>query len=657
MKAVSKSSGTVRMEKHKTVSYCRQSKEKGRKMKNGYLKINVASVKDNQAAIYFKYNEEAVSILKSAVPGPCRHFCKENRTWTVDIRTIPALVKSFAECSIGGMYYECSPLITIYQKYCEKNGIENDFSRLQGMIPFPQELVSRPKPAEQSCALLDILPEGYDEEGKDSKIPALPEGSSFKPYPHQTAGARILMKNQKFILADTMGLGKTFTAIIAAYNTAGRKLIVTPASLKLNWRNEIIKFGIPESDICVISSRTVHDDIRSSANWVIVNYDGLRCVHREVIVSFWAADFTTVIFDEAHYCKAVNAKGSPGSIRSRLSLEIARSVPNVYLLTGTPITNRTKDIFMLLKMIDSPLSKNWFSFAHRYCGAERNDFGWQFDGATNQEELNGKLGSCLLRRRIENILDMPEKLRSYIPVEADLKEYDSLLKRYLSSGDYEGSSGALAALGAMKQAAAKGKTEKTCALISDLLENGKSVVAYTCYLETAERIYERFSGDSVKITGEVSPEDRQRATEKFQSGEKKVIVCTVSAGGVGLTLTRSDVVVFNDFDYSAALMRQAEDRIWRIGQRNACSIFYVYADKCLLDETLCSMLDTKLSNMGKIIDGREETLVTDEDSSNQLVLLRRLLAMKETARMKKKKSCGNTAGNGIFQTPLLPQCV
>ena len=640
------------MEKHKTVSYCRQSKEKGGKMKNGYLKINVASVKDNQAAIYFKYNEEAVSILKSAVPGTCRHFCKENRTWTVDIRTIPALVKSFAECSIGGMYYECSPLITIYQKYCEKNGIENDFSRLQGMIPFPQELGSRPKPAEQSCSLQDILPEGYDEVGKGCIVPALPEGSSFKPYPHQTAGARILMKNHKFILADTMGLGKTFTAIIAAYNTAGRKLIVTPASLKLNWRNEIMKFGIPESDICVISSRTVHDDIRSSANWVIVNYDGLRCVHREIVVPFWASDFKTVIFDEAHYCKAVNAKGAPGSIRSRLSLEIARSVPNVYLLTGTPITNKTKDIFMLLKMIDSPLSKNWFSFAHRYCGAERNDFGWQFDG-----NLVPRTSNLAPRKNLEDRLS--EALVKGIGdhLEADLKEYDSLLKRYLSSGDYEDSSGALAALGAMKQAAAKGKTEKTCALISDLLENGKSVVAYTCYLETAERIYERFSGDSVIITGEVSPEDRQRAADQFQSGEKKVIVCTVSAGGVGLTLTRSDVVVFNDFDYSAALMRQAEDRIWRIGPRNACSIFYVYADKCLLDETLCSMLNTKLSNMGKIIDGREETLITEADSSNQMVLLRRLLDMKETARMKKKKSCGNTAGNGIFQTPLLPQCV
>ena len=96
------------------------------------------------------------------------------------------------------------------------------------------------------------------------------------------------------------------------------------------------------------------------------------------------------------------------------------------------------------------------------------------------------------------------------------------------------------------------------------------------------------------------------------------------------------MVVFNDFDYSAANMRQAEDRIWRIGQRNACSIFYVYADKCLLDETLCDMLNRKLSNMGKIIDGKEEALVTNEDEDNRAVLLKKLLAMKSTAERKRK---------------------
>ena len=80
-----------------------------------------------------------------------------------------------------------------------------------------------------------------------------------------------------------------------------------------------------------------------------------------------------------------------------------------------------------------------------------------------------------------------------------------------------------------------------------------------------------------------------------------------------MTLTKSDVVVFNDFDYTAANIRQAEDRIWRIGQRNNCSIFFVYADKCMIDESLCEMLDNKLSNMGVIIDGTEDSLITEED--------------------------------------------
>ncbi len=430
-------------------------------MESGYLKINVASVKDNRAAIYFKYNEAAVSILKSAVPQTGRRFCRENKTWDVDIRSFPSLVKMFAECSVGGMYYECSSLITIYQKYCESNGIDNPFSRLEGMIPIQPELFDAKKTEKKPYPMKEVLPSGYKEDPDITGfIPNIPEGSTFKPYPHQVSGAAVLLKNHKYILADTMGLGKTFTAILAAYGTEGRKLIITPASLKLNWRNEIMKFGIPEADICVISSKTVAEDLVKDAEWVIVNYDSLRCVHKEVFVSQWASDFSVVIFDEAHYCKAVNAKGSPGSIRSRLSLEIARSVPNVYLLTGTPITNKTKDIFILLKMVGSPLSKNWFAFANRYCGATRNSFGWEYDGSTNQEELNRRLEDCLLRRRIENILDMPQKLRSYIPVEADLRDYDRLLNKYLTSQGDDDRAQAFAVLGRMKQAVALGKVEK-----------------------------------------------------------------------------------------------------------------------------------------------------------------------------------------------------
>ena len=296
----------------------------------------------------FQYSEEAVSILKSAVPGPARRFCRENRTWDVDIRSFPELVRTFAQYSIGGMYYECSSLINAYVKYCERNGIENDFAKSADPMPLQEELFPPQALPEKPFELKDIVPNDYREiSGPDLPVPVLPAGSGFKPYPHQISGASILLKNRKYILADTMGLGKTFTAILASYNRPGRKLIVTPASLKLNWRNEIVRFGIPESKICVISSKTVKDDLKNDAEWVIVNYDSLRCVHREIPVSHWAESFETAVFDEAHYCKAVNTKGGPGSMRARYSAVISERVPYVYLLTGTPITNKTKDIYML----------------------------------------------------------------------------------------------------------------------------------------------------------------------------------------------------------------------------------------------------------------------------------------------------------------------
>ena len=142
-------------------------------MESGYLKINVASVKDNRAAIYFKYNETAVSILKSAVPGSARRFCRENRTWSVDIRSFPELVKTFTECSIGGMYYECSSLVTVYRKFCEKNGIENDFSRLKGWIPLQPDLFGSGIAMDRTWNAGEILPEEHcpDEENIELKYP------------------------------------------------------------------------------------------------------------------------------------------------------------------------------------------------------------------------------------------------------------------------------------------------------------------------------------------------------------------------------------------------------------------------------------------------------------------------------------------------------
>ena len=90
--------------------------------------------------------------------------------------------------------------------------------------------------------------------------------------------------------------------------------------------------------------------------------------------------------------------------------------PAVYLLTGTPLTNRPRDLFVLLQLVGHSLGRSFLSFAKRYCAAEKNDYGWQTRGASNLEELTVQLHGVMLRRSKDQVLALPPKLRTWLPV-------------------------------------------------------------------------------------------------------------------------------------------------------------------------------------------------------------------------------------------------
>ena len=94
-----------------------------------------------------------------------------------------------------------------------------------------------------------------------------------------------------------------------------------------------------------------------------------------------------------------------------------RAEPAVYLLTGTPLTNRPRDLFVLLQLVGHPLGRSFLSFAKRYCAAEKNDYGWKTGGASNIEELTVQLHGVMLRRSKDEVLALPPKLRTWLPVD------------------------------------------------------------------------------------------------------------------------------------------------------------------------------------------------------------------------------------------------
>ena len=204
-----------------------------------------------------------------------------------------------------------------------------------------------------------------------------------------------------------MGLGKTRQSVVAMVEATqqGPWLVVTPASVKRNWAREIA--AVRRWDPIEIVGPDDPPEV-GYTGWVVVNYDLLAKVDALLEDLPWAG----IVFDEAHYLK------NHTSGRSKHARELVAAAPNaiVHLLTGTPLTSRPRDLFPLLQLAGHPMGRSFLTFAKRYCDAQHNGFGWVTDGASNLGELRTQLHGVMLRRTKDEVLDLPPKLRSWIPV-------------------------------------------------------------------------------------------------------------------------------------------------------------------------------------------------------------------------------------------------
>src|SRR5215213_5267471 len=226
-------------------------------------------------------------------------------------------------------------------------------------------------------------------------------------FTHQVDGVAFLLGRRRAILADDMGLGKTRQSIVALTEAApvGPWLVVCPASVKRNWEREI-RVARPGDRVHVCGPQDPPPV--GYTGWVVINYDIIAKVDALLEDLPW----TGIVFDEAHYLK------NHTSQRSKVARELVAAAPDAVLhaLTGTPLTNRPRDLFPLLQLVGHPMGRSFLSFAKRYCDAQHNGFGWVTDGASNLDELRVQLHGVMLRRTKAEVLDLPPKLRSWLPV-------------------------------------------------------------------------------------------------------------------------------------------------------------------------------------------------------------------------------------------------
>jgi SWI/SNF-related matrix-associated actin-dependent regulator 1 of chromatin subfamily A len=458
----------------------------------------------------------------------------------------------------------------------------------------------------QAAAFAQLLKLSGDPDAAFKSAVTLAEGL----FPHQIEGVAFLLGRRRAILADDMGLGKTRQAIVSLRHLTpdGPRLVVCPASVKQNWAREIATVA-PYAPILVIEGSK---PIPMTAEWVIINYDIVPRHLADLQRVPWAA----LVFDEAHYLK--NHTSARSKLSRQLTAAAATATPSlvVQLLTGTPLTSRPRDLFVLLQLAAHPLGRSFLSFARRYCAAEKGEYGWKTGGASNIDELTVQLHGIMLRRTKDDVLALPPKLRTWLPVDVPsgtgaraIKKVFELLAgkdaRLAPSRDVElrRRGKLLAFLVEARQALAFAKVTATLDFVRGAIDQGEKVIVFSCFDDPIQKLATELAETAVVVTGKTPTATRQSLVDRFQNdADVRVFVANIIAGGTGLNLTAATQVVFNDLDWVPANHWQAEDRAYRIGQTRTVNVTYFVA-RNTIDDFVQAVLESKAQLVNAIVDG------------------------------------------------------
>ncbi|MBN1250159.1 MAG: DEAD/DEAH box helicase [Anaerolineae bacterium] len=393
-------------------------------------------------------------------------------------------------------------------------------------------------------------------------------------------------------------------------------LIICPASLRLNWRREAKRWLVRPLSVGIAVDTFPATDV------VVVNYDRLGR-HRAALRS---REWDLLVIDEAHYLKNPKAqrtqevlgrpkRGAKESIRPILA---SRRM----FLSGTPILNRPVELWPILRACGWT---DWLAFVKRYCGAYRNRFGWDVSGATNLDELQQRLRSELMVRRLKAdvLTELPPKVRQVIEVSANGAGHQvqaelELLRRLsptaadddfleavsrLQQRDF----GAFGELSRLRHETALAKVQAVVEHVIDCVESSPKIIVFGHHKDALGKVRSGLAKASIKsvvLTGDMGPDDRQRSVDRFQHDpEVQVFLGTIGAAGVGLTLTAANHVMFAELDWVPGNMSQAEDRAHRIGQRDSVLVQHIVFEGSL-DAMIAQTLIRKQQVIEQALDAK-----------------------------------------------------
>ena len=401
-------------------------------------------------------------------------------------------------------------------------------------------------------------------------------------FPYQLDGAEFLASRTNALLADEMGLGKTVQAIAACDAVKAQRInVICPAVARVNWRREFAKWQTIDRMARVVRDTRADgwDDFHgvSIYSYDFVSRDMFERINRECDV---------LILDEAHYLTNPTAQRTK-AVYGDPVLDVpgaAQSAGRVWALSGTPMRGHPATLWpMLYALAPETIAMNpgkrdarpmtYYNFRDRYCTGylKRNVF--IPTGGKNLMELKERMSPFVLRRRADDVLNLPPI--SFSDFQLDVKpanlpgfrldsgSSDTMVVRDLKNVPLAEQSKWRRALGAVKAV-------ESARVIRSELELGlyDKIVVFGCHLD-ALAAFEANVGDvgMVEINGSTRPDDRTAAVDRFQNDpDCKVFLGNIQAAGVAITLTAANQVFFIEMDWEPSNNAQAALRTRRIGQ-------------------------------------------------------------------------------------------
>lgn len=406
-------------------------------------------------------------------------------------------------------------------------------------------------------------------------------------YPYQKEGVEFSVFKKGVIIADEMGLGKTLQSITTAILKKEifdfkKTLVICPASVKHQWKNEILKFSNEAATV-------IEGNPEVRANGYATNSDFFHIVNYETVLrdltEINKSRYDFVILDEAQKIKNYETK-------------TAIAIKSIYkkhalVITGTPLENKLLDIYSIVQFLDQKILAPQWEFSYQHCIFD-SEYKNKIHGYYNLRSLKKRLSSILIRREKRDVFDqLPNVIQKNIYVKLSDEQaamhanYSAgiakiLAKKFKTTYDWQKLMLLLTNMRMVsdssylidKQTHHSPKLVELRHILVEQLsikeDQNKKVIIFSEWVTMHKLIAEMLKKEDVTftmLTGKVPVKKRQALIKEFEDNDDCKIFLSSESGGTGLNLQVADTVINFEIPWNPAKKNQRIGRIDRIGQK------------------------------------------------------------------------------------------